>query len=110
MEALYFVSCVSSRSNGRITMEDDELIAAAELGDEARKFLESDLGRCLIGMARQEVQMAQEKLIDVDPGDMRAVRTLQNQARVGRWFEEWINELLSRGENSLSVFKQQQET
>lgn len=89
---------------------DDELIATAELGEEARKFLESDLGKCLIGMARQEVQAAREKLGDIDPGDMKGIEALQNHVKVGIWFEDWLNELLSRGENALSVFKQSQET
>ena len=88
---------------------DDELIAAAELGEEARRFLESDLGKCLLGMAQQEVALAQEALERVDPADTEAVRKLQNQAMLGRQFEQWLLELLDKGESALEVFKQQNE-
>ena len=86
---------------------NDELIAAAELGDEARRFLESDLGKCLLGMAQQEVMLAQEALETVSPYDQEAVRALQNQAKLGRHFEQWLLELLDKGESALEVFKQQ---
>ena len=88
---------------------NDELIAAAELGEEARNFLESDLGKCLLGMAQQEVALAQEALERVDPADTEAVRKLQNQAMLGRQFEQWLLELLDKGESALEVFKQQNE-
>jgi len=84
---------------------DDELIAAAELGDEAKRFLESDLGKCLLGMAQQEVALAQEKLERVSPTDVEAIRALQNQAQLGRQFEAWLLELLDKGNNALEVFK-----
>ena len=87
----------------------EDLIAAAELGEEARAFLESDLGKCLLGMAQQEVAMAQEALEKVDPVKVLEITKLQNHARVGRWFEQWLYELLDKGESALEVFKQQQE-
>ena len=88
---------------------NEELIAAAELGEEARNFLDSDLGKCLLGMAQQEVALAQEALERVDPADTEAVRKLQNQAMLGRQFEQWLLELLDKGESALQVFKQQNE-
>ena len=65
---------------------DDELIAAAELGEQARKFLESDLGRMLVGLADQEADLAQEALAVVSPTDTGKITELQNQVKVGRWF------------------------
>jgi hypothetical protein len=86
---------------------NDELVAAAELGDEAKRFLESDLGRCLLGMAEQEVQLAQEALAEVDPTDTEGIRKLQNQAKLYRTFNEWLKELLDKGEAALQAFIQQ---
>lgn len=88
---------------------NDELIAVAELGDEAKRFLESDLGKCLLGMAQQEVMLAQEKLEIVSPTDVEAIRVLQNQAQLGRQFEQWLLELLDKGESALAVFKQERD-
>lgn len=87
---------------------NDELIAAAELGEEARRFLESDLGKCLLGMAQQEVELAQEALERVSPTDVEAIRSLQNKALMGRQFEQWLMELLDKGNNAMTVFKHQQ--
>ena len=89
--------------------ENDELIAAAELGDEAKRFLESDLGKIMMGMAQQDVALAQEALERVDPEDAKAVRKLQNDAYLGRVFEQWLLELVDKGESAMSVFKQSQE-
>ena len=84
---------------------NEELIAAAELGEEARNFLASDLGRCILGMAKQEVALAQEKLETVDPTDAKTITELQNHARMYRSFEQWLIELLDKGQNALEVFK-----
>ena len=89
---------------------DDELIAAAELGEQARKFLESDLGRMLVGLADQEADLAQELLSTVNPTDTTKITELQNQVKVGRWFTQWLNELVLEGDQSLQVFRQQQES
>jgi len=89
--------------------DQDVLIAEAEIGDEARRFLESDLGKTLLGMAKQEIQAAQEALEETDPTDTKTITALQNKAKVGRNFEQWLNELLIRGENALNTWKQQQE-
>lgn len=89
---------------------NDELIAAAELGEEARNFLASDLGKVMLGIAKQEVQLAQEALLDVKPNDVDAITLLQNKARLGLNFEQWLLELLNKGENALAVFKQEQQT
>lgn len=87
---------------------NEELIATAELGEEARRFLESDLGKCLIGMAQQEVAAAQLELETVKPKNRNRIRELQNHARVGRWFEQWLMELLDKGNAALEVFKHEQ--
>lgn len=89
---------------------NEELIAEAEIGDAARAFMESDLGRCLVGMALQEVQAAQEALETVNPTDVLAIERLQNQAKLGRQFEQWLKELVQRGENALVTWRQQNES
>lgn len=86
--------------------EKDALIAEAELGDEARKFLEGDLGQCLVGMARQEVIAAQEQLIDVNPDDVKAIAALQRKAQLGIFFEQWLRELVTNGDSALEIWKQ----
>lgn len=85
----------------------DELIAEAELGDQAKAFLESDLGRCLIGLAQQEVWSAHEALESISPTDIEGIRSLQSQAKMGRMFEQWLIELIDKGESALEVLREQ---
>lgn len=88
---------------------DEELIAAAEIGDEARRFIESDLGRCILGMAKQEVSAAEKALGKIDPKDTEGIIKLQRVVWLGEQFEQWLLELLDRGENALEVFKHGQQ-
>lgn len=86
---------------------DDELIAEAEIGDEARKFVESDLGKTLLGMAQQEVADAREELEKVDPSDTKAITALQNKAKIAGYFEQWLAELITKGEQALVLWREQ---
>lgn len=89
--------------------QENELIAQALIGDEARKFLESDLGKCLIGMANQEAEKALEALATVNPTDVKAIERLQNRVWLGRQFEEFVKELITEGDNALATWKQGQQ-
>ena len=86
--------------------ESDGLIASALLGDEAKKFKESDFGKCLIGMANQEADLALAALATVKPTDVQAIERLQNRVWLGRHFEEFVDELLTSGENALALWSQ----
>jgi len=86
---------------------NEQLIAAAEIGDEARQFLESDLGKCILGMAEQDLAEAQEALERVDRMDADSIRILQERCRFARTFKDRIIELFGRGEDALQAFIQQ---
>jgi hypothetical protein len=83
----------------------DELVAHTELGEEARTFVKSQLGECLIGMAKQEVDAALLSLGEVDPTDVHKIRELQMQAKFGRSFEQWLAELITRGDEALQEYR-----
>lgn len=72
--------------------------------------MESDLGKCLIGMAQQDAQAAQMELVGVDPTDVKKITALQNKAKLAEMFEDYVKELFERGENALQVFIQQKGT
>lgn len=82
----------------------DHLIAEAELGEAARSFLESELGKCLIGMARQDSLEALDQLRRIDPSKTQEIRELQNRADLGDRFEAYIKELIHRGNQALEIF------
>lgn len=79
------------------------MIAEVEIGEAARKFVESDLGKCVIGMARQDAEEARNKLALVDPNDKLKIVELQREAAFGNRFEQYLAELISRGDNALDV-------
>lgn len=89
---------------------NDELIAEALIGDEAKRFLESDLGQVILGMAQQEVDAAVEKLKAVDPTDAKVIREIQNEVWRAEQFKGWLTELFHKGEAALQAFKQQSES
>ena len=84
---------------------DDELIAEALIGDEAKRFLESDIGKCVLGIAEQESDLARIGLETVDPTDTKAIGRLQNQAALGRMFRGWLIELFNKGEEALGAYQ-----
>jgi phosphate uptake regulator len=84
----------------------NDLIAEAEIGDEARKFVESELGKAMLDRADQQLRAAQEALETVDPTKTEEIRALQNKAQIARNFGEWLSELIDRGDNALTVWKE----
>lgn len=88
----------------------DELIAAAELGKAASEFKDSELYKVMVGMAEQEVAAALEDLAVVDPDDSKKIAQLQMNARFGRQFQAWLDELVMNGDEAIAVLKQQQES
>lgn len=85
---------------------EHELIAETLIGDEAKKFLESDIGKCVIGMAKQDEDEAKEKLVDAVGEKEREEFRLR--AKVARMFPSYLKELITRGDQALEVFKHEQ--
>jgi hypothetical protein len=81
----------------------DEVVAEALIGDEAKKFVESDLGRCVLGMAKQDLDEAKEKLIDAT--EEKEQEELRLKAMLARRFPDYLSELITRGEQALEVWK-----
>lgn len=85
-----------------------ELLAHAEIGEAARDFLESDLGRCLLGIAQQEADSARIELETVDVENTIRIRELQNQCWRSRRFQEWLIELNNKGNEALEEYRREQ--
>jgi hypothetical protein len=85
-----------------VTERTKELLAEAVLSEDARDFLASDLGQMLVGQAKQDEEACARALLDVDPSDAAAIRTLQFQAHVARSVVRYIGEVISRGQQAMS--------
>jgi len=75
-------------------------IAEVDMGEEAERFLESKIGRYMVGRARQVAQRAYEQLRDTDPAATTAIRRLQDTIRWGESIGAWIEELILSGKNA----------
>lgn len=85
-------------------MSQDEKIAEAILGRDAEDFLRSELGRYIIGRAKQEKEDAQEHLSTVCSWRKRRIQDLQNQIWRAESIQGWLIELVENGreaQNSL---------
>lgn len=85
----------------------EALVAEAELGEKAREFLEGDLGKYLLGVARQEAQVAKDALAEVDPSNPAKIRELQNHIWRADQFGAWLRELVANGENAMAIYVEQ---
>lgn len=91
-------------------MSSEDLIAAAELGDKAEAFMQSDLGRYFVGVCDQEVAIAVDKLKAVEPDDSKTIRALQNEIWRAESAKQWFAEIIQDGQQAFEVLKNEQET
>lgn len=75
----------------------DLLMAEAVLGRDAEEFLNSDIGRYLIGRCDQEIDEAQELLSTVSTWRKRRIQELQNRIYRAKSLKVWISELITNG-------------
>ena len=87
----------------------DDLVKEALIGDEARRFVESELGKAMLDLADKQLRASQEALETVDPSQTEKIRSLQNKAQIARNFGEWLVELIDMGEKALIIYKQQRD-
>lgn len=89
--------------------ELDVLIAEAEIGEEARRFLESDIGRLIVGRAQQDIDSAVYELKNANPRDPDKITELQNQIWRGESIISWIAEAIEAGNEALKQYEESSE-
>lgn len=83
----------------------DTLLAEAVLGKDAQEFLASELGRYLIGCAKEEIDEAQEALAAVSPWRRNRIRQLQNQVWRAKSVTKWLAEVINAGKTAEAVLQ-----
>ena len=68
-----------------------------DLGEQAADFVHSDIGRYMIGAAKQDMNDSQLKLAKTLPFRWRRIQALQNEIRVGEMFFLYLRDLIIRG-------------
>ena len=87
-----------------------ELQAHIAIGDEGQRFLSSQFGKSLLGAAQQDLDAALDDFEACDVTDHAKVMDLQNKVRLARRIPNWLNELLSRAQESEAVLRAKQHT
>jgi hypothetical protein len=85
----------------------DEVKAVVIIGDDAEEFLSTELGKVLLGMVKQEVDVAALEMKDVDLKDDKKLRDIQNRIWRATQFEAWLRELIHNGREALQAYQQQ---
>ena len=86
-----------------LNVEDRTAIAEALVGDEAIAFFRGDVGRAMIGFAKQEYVVALLELEKVPVWRRRKIKELQNQAWRARSFVSWLQELVLKGHQAAKM-------
>jgi len=76
------------------------------MGMEAEEFLKSDLGRYMVGRAKQEGEKAALELSRVSPWRRRRIQQLQNEIKWASSFNEWLASLINSGRGAAATYDQ----
>lgn len=81
-----------------------ETRAVFALGEEAKKFLTSDLARYITDSAEARCYAATEKLKKVDPTDVKEIMKLQNIIDRFDHYDNSLLELVAAGESAYELY------
>lgn len=85
----------------------NELYAEAMLGRDVEDFVNSDIGKYVIGCAEQEAQEAMEQLKRCHPWRRRRITELQNKIWRAESVQSWLAELVIKGKQALTQLEEE---
>ena len=87
----------------------EEHIIVATFGEQVQNFMNSDVGRYLIGRADQQSEEAFFQFKHCDVNDVEKVRSLQNTILRSEEFKLWLGEAVQDGLHSLNILENRSE-
>lgn len=85
--------------------ELDEQIQQAELGEEAKAFAESNIGKRILSLSQDEAAASMLKLTTVDPTDVKEITKLQNEIHRADSIYQWIVEMIESGDDAIDTYQ-----
>lgn len=76
------------------------LVAEVDLGEQAKEFTQSDLGRYLVGCAHQEIADSQAVLKRTLPWRRHRIQELQNRIWRAESLLLWLRDLIQSGQSA----------
>ncbi len=86
-----------------------EFINDAHLGEQAQKFLSTDIGRCIAKHGLDKREAARSKLETCDPKDAVAILRLQLEAKAAQLIFEPLAAAILAGEQAKETIKREGE-
>ena len=77
------------------------LMESAAIGEAAKLFLQSDLGRSITARAVEEVDEALVELVDADPADAALIASIQSRIKVPSKAISWLTDAIAEGDNAM---------
>lgn len=90
--------------------ESRSLAAEFDMGEQAEEFFFSDIGRYMVGAAKQDLQDAHMKLAKTLPFRWRRIQALQNDIKVSEQFLLYLRDLVIRGRAAGQALETRDET
>lgn len=85
--------------------EDNAIIRdAIHFSEQANEFLNSDLASYIKNSAEGLALDAQDKLLDVDPTNIKEIVRLQSLVKGYRFYERCLNEIVAEGDSSYQLY------
>lgn len=85
---------------------DPVLLAEGVLGKDAEQWLNTELGKTVLGLAEMEAQEALEELKTVKPWRWLRIRELQNMVWLADHFQSYLTQLIIRGRQAIHTMEQ----
>lgn len=89
--------------------EDHELqtiMAEMDMGEEARRFLSSSIGRYVLGRAQQDAEAAMAELKTVDPADAAKIAALQGKIARAEMLGQYLAELIAGADQAQQIWEE----
>lgn len=80
--------------------KEREYFAEAHLGHQTKEFLHSPVGRLLHGRAKQALEAAQQKALEIDPDSedaLKQLRRVRQEAAIAQLFMRWCADAIENG-------------
>jgi len=89
--------------------ETELLIAEARLGLQTKEFLQSPIGKYIVGRAKKAREEAFEAWMNAEPFDEDTIRELQFRARLPQVVISWLDEAINQAKHAEETLTEIQE-
>lgn len=83
----------------------EDLMPVAIFGRQVGQFMSSDIGKYMLGRARDQYEAALDEFKRCDVNDVEVVRGLQNQMKMAENVRSWLEQAVQEGLQALKLLE-----